>query len=111
MDELTEKLSSLLQDPAGMERIKEMAEGLFSSGGVPEPEKQNPSEPEIDISAISRIMGMMKSGRKDDERVQLLLALKPNLSPERQARVDSAVKILKLIDLAPLLKEAGLFNL
>lgn len=110
MDELTEKLSALLSDPDGMEKIKSMAQGLL---GNPAPVKENPPAPsnDIDIGAITRIMSLMKSSRKDDERVKLLLALKPNLSPERQSRVDSAVKILKLIDLAPLLKEAGLFNL
>ena len=37
------------------------------------------------------------------------LADKPNLSKERQLKVDSAIKILKLIELAPLLKDAGIF--
>ena len=110
MDELTEKLSALLADPDGMEKIKNMAQGLL---GNQAPVKETPptSSDDIDIGAITRIMSLMKSSSKEDERVKLLLALKPNLSPERQSRVDSAVKILKLIDLAPLLKEAGLFNL
>lgn len=110
MDELTEKLSALLSDPDGMEKIKNMAQGLL---GGQTPVKENPPAPsdDIDIGAITRIMSLMKSSSKEDERVKLLLALKPNLSPERQSRVDSAVKILRLIDLAPLLKEAGLFNL
>lgn len=110
MDELTEKLSALLSDPDGMEKIKSMAQGLL---GSQTPVKENPlaTSDEIDIGAITRILSLMKSSSKEDERVKLLLALKPNLSPERQSRVDSAVKILKLIDLAPLLKEAGLFNL
>ena len=52
-----------------------------------------------------------EAGEGDDSRVRLLLALKPNLSPERQAKVDSAIKILKLIELAPLLREMGILNL
>ncbi len=110
MDDLSEKLSELLNNPSGMQRIKEMAQSLL---GKEEPEE--PAEPDIlgdlDIGAITRLMGMMKQGTGDDSRVKLLLALKPNLTPERQAKVDSAIKILKLIELAPLLKDMGIFNL
>ena len=110
MDDLSEKLSELLNNPSGMERIKEMAQSLL---GKEEPEE--PAEPDIlgdlDINAITRLMGMMKQGTGDDSRVKLLLALKPNLTPERQAKVDSAIKILKLIELAPLLKDIGIFKL
>ena len=52
----------------------------------------------------------MKGGGKADPRINLLLALRPNLTKERQAKVDSAIKILKLIEFAPMLKEMGLFN-
>ena len=109
MDDLSEKLSALLSDPEGMEKIKSMAEGLLGSSTPKEP---NPFEDmgEIDVGAIARVMGMMKQNRMDDSRIKLLIALKPNLSPERQGRVDSAVKILKLIEIAPLLKESGLLN-
>ncbi|MEE0928234.1 MAG: hypothetical protein UIG59_03495 [Acutalibacteraceae bacterium] len=110
MDDLSEKLSALLSDPEGMERVRAMAEGLLGTSPTKEKES-SPDLGDIDIGAITRIMGLINKNRGDDSRVRLLMALKPNLSPERQGRVDSAVKILKLIELAPLLKEAGLFNL
>ena len=110
MDELSEKLSALLSDPEGMERVRAMAEGFLGTSPTKEKES-SPDLGDIDIGAITRIMGLINKNRGDDSRVRLLMALKPNLSPERQGRVDSAVKILKLIELAPLLKEAGLFNL
>lgn len=110
MDDLSEKLSALFSDPEGMEKVRAMAEGLLGSAA---PKEKEPAADlgDIDIGAITRIMGLINKNRGDDSRVRLLMALKPNLSPERQGRVDSAVKILKLIELAPLLKEAGLFNL
>ena len=110
MDDLSEKLSALLSDPEGMERVRAMAEGLLGTSPTKEKES-SPDLGDIVIGAITRIMGLINKNRGDDSRVRLLMALKPNLSPERQGRVDSAVKILKLIELAPLLKEAGLFNL
>jgi hypothetical protein len=109
MDELSEKLSALLGDPDGMARIRDMAQSLLGSQEE-EPETESPAG-DIDLGAVTRLMGMMKQGTGDDSRVRLLMALKPNLSAERQGRVDNAVKILKLLELAPLLKEAGLFNL
>lgn len=110
MDELNERLSALLSDPHGMERIKEMAQNLLG-GSVAENKVDTPEEPSVDIAAITKMLSHIKSNGKEDDRIKLLLALKPNLSDEKQQKVDSAIKILKLIDLAPLLKDAGLFNL
>lgn len=109
MDELTEKLSSLLSDPDGMERIKAMAQSMFG-GQAPSPQPEPPAVPDFDIAAVARMMSLLKN-RADDERVRLLMALRPHLSEDKQRRVDSAVKMLKLLDMAPLLKEAGLFSL
>ena len=60
-----------------------------------------------EIGAIVKIGNALKS-QKPDDRSQLLLALKPHLSPARQERVDQAVKILRIMDILPLLKESGL---
>ena len=106
MDELSEKLSSLLSDPQGMDKIKEMAQNLLGqTSDAPEPE----TGPDPDIGKIAKILSLIKGPSGNDDRVKLLLALKPNLSKERQQKVDSAIKILKLIELAPLFKDAGIF--
>lgn len=109
MDDISEKLAELLNDPSGMEKIKGMAQSLLFEEKPKENEEVLPAD--LDIGAITRVLGMMKQGSNDDSRVRLLLALKPNLSPDRQAKVDSAIKILKLIELAPLLGDLGLFSL
>ena len=54
---------------------------------------------------------MMKNRKDESDRVKLLLALRPHLSEEKQQKVDTAVKILKLLDIAPLFKEMGILNL
>lgn len=107
MDDISEKLSSLLNDPEGMNKIKSMAESLL---GQEQPPAPKPGELDIDIGALTGILRKMKGGGGNDPRINLLLALRPNLSEDKQARVDSAIKILKLIELAPHLKELGLFN-
>ncbi|MBE6727260.1 MAG: hypothetical protein E7562_01280 [Ruminococcaceae bacterium] len=110
MDDLSEKLAGILNDPQSIERIRGMAQSLFGGEKKDEPQRAEASFP--DISEISGIMGMLsrlKAGGEDD-RTRLLLALKPHLSEERQRRVDTAVKILRVIDLLPALKESGLLE-
>ena len=110
MDDLSEKISALLSDPDGMERIKNMAQNLLGESKTSEPEP-NTESGDIDITQLTRMLSVIKSNKGDDARVRLLLALKPNLSKERQNKVDSAIRILKLIELAPLIQDMGIFNL
>ncbi len=104
MDDISEKLNSILSDPQSLNRIREMAEGLFSD--------QKPAEenllPDIDITKIMNIVGKIKNSGLS-QREKLLLALRPHLKEERRERLDTAVKILKLIEIAPYLKDSGLF--
>jgi tetratricopeptide (TPR) repeat protein len=45
-----------------------------------------------------------------DKNVDLLRALKPHFSPQRATRVDSAIRLMQLFSLLPLLKESGLLG-
>ena len=97
MDDLSARLAEILNDPKAMNEIRSMAEGLFSE--KPQEKSEKP-----------QIMNTVKS-RQDNTRAQLLLALKPHLSEPRREKVDTAVKLLQLIEALPLLKESGLLNL
>ena len=103
MDDLTEKLNSILSDNESMNRIREMAGQLLGE------EKKEPEIADgIDIAKVMGIVSKLKNtGNSDRER--LLLALRPHLKEERRQRLDSAVRILKLIELAPLIKDSGIF--
>lgn len=103
MDDLQEKLSSILSDTESMNRIREMAGQLLGE------EKKEPEITDgIDIAKVMGILGKMKSMGNSD-REKLLLALRPHLKEERRKRLDAAVRILKLIEIAPLLKDSGIF--
>lgn len=116
MDDLGEKLAGILNDPESMERVRKMAESILGSEASPEPE---PTSPIGDIAGvlgsdelqgiISIISRLKSSG--NDPKAQLLYALKPHLSEPRREKVDTAIKILKMIELFPLIKETGLFKL
>lgn len=103
-DNIQENLSRLLSDPEGMERIRAMAESLFSSAE----EKKEPSGDETQM--LLRAVKLLRDDAPD-ERGQLLLALRPHLGAERQEKIDRAVKLLRLAKLAPLLGESDIFKL
>ncbi len=119
MDDLSEKLAELLNDPDSMSRVREMAENILGTGN---PKNDSPPSHadigsllggEIDPAQLGKIMSVISRLKSDrhDNRSQLLLALKPHLSAPRREKVDTAIKLLKLIDLLPLLKESGMFEL
>ncbi len=105
MDDMSAKIEALLNQPDAMEKLSQAAQSLF--GGNSSAPKPTENLPDIDIGAIMNVMGKLNS-MGEDNRARLLLALKPHLSEKRQARVDTAVKLLKVISLAPLLKDQGI---
>lgn len=115
MDDLSEKLAGLLNDPETMERVKKMAENILGE----EKKADEPQSPIGDIAgmlgadelmSIMSIINKLKSSG-NDPRTQLLTALKPHLSEPRREKVDTAIKILKVLDILPLMKDSGLLKL
>lgn len=118
MDDLSAKLAELLNDPESMNRVRQMAENILGESGGEPPAP----DPPTDLSAVGEMLGggelqsiisvisKMKSA-SDDSRVQLISALRPHLSEERKKRADTAIKILKLLDVLPLIKDSGLMNI
>lgn len=125
MDDISGKINELLSDPASMERIKNLA-GLLAgensgekSGGADVPAKNahkssaiSPSQSDlpIDPSTIIKLKNAFSAIKKDDPRIDLLLALKSNLSVKRQKKIDDAIRIMRLLSIMPVLKEQGIFN-
>lgn len=115
MDDLSSKLSALLNDPESMERVRKMAENLL--GEQPKPEESSNSGVDfsdafggLDITALISVINKLKNSGQNP-RTNLLSALKPHLSEPRQEKVDTAIKILKVIEILPLIKDSGILNL
>lgn len=115
--DLTELLSSLSEQDMAM--LKNVASSLGGKSAESEdPPKKAESAPEptpfgnIDLSSVGSIASLLSkfSGTSSDPRCNLIMSLKPLLSPERQKRADEAVKILRLIDLLPALRESGILK-
>lgn len=111
MEDLSRKLGELLSDPQTMEQIKELT-GLFSQkqevpSAPPPPEAS--TMPDMDmIGKIMKLAPLLSSVNNEDDSTRLLRALKPFLHEERSRRVDSAIRLLGIMKLLPLLKSTGL---
>lgn len=132
MENISDKISELINSPGGMEKIRAAASALLGSGGSEPETNQSASLPDLsalmspaagegpDLSgllsnasvmgSIMKIMNAMNS-MKHDSRIDLIRALKPYLSSERAKRADQAISFLKIAAILPLLKEEGLLNL
>lgn len=123
MDDLSERLAAVLNDPKMLSELQNMAKG-FLGGSDSEnidaaDKKEAPdfnsffADGDIDPIQMANILNIIQQikASKNDDRSNLLLALKPHLSAPRQEKVDTALKLLKIIDILPLLKNSGLLNL
>lgn len=113
MNDISDKITEILNNPSALENIRNMAESMFGNSGNSDEEKsESPADnfiPDVDISKIISVISKIQNS-KTDERSRLILALKPHLTPKRQEKADRAVKILKLLDILPLLQESGFLN-
>lgn len=108
MDDLKEKLSGILNDPESLEQLKNVAESIFSGEDSNPP--QNDNMPPIEnIGAIMSILSKL-NGKEENDRTRLINSLKPYLSDSRKQKADNAIKLLKVIELWPLIKESGMLN-
>ncbi len=64
----------------------------------------------IDIDGIMKFGEILSKLNESDKNTELLIALKPHLREENRAKIDTAVKLFRLISLLPYLKESGLFD-
>lgn len=116
--DISQILSSLSAED--MKNLQDLATSVLSGNGTSNEEKPNPPLKQeqqnplgnIDLNALGNMASMLSvfSGTSNDPRCQLIMSLKPLLSEERRQRADEAVRIIKLMDMLPMLREAGIFN-
>lgn len=111
MDDLTAKLSELLNDPESMNRVKQMAESILGENNQKPTQNLIENDSTLGAEEIKMMMNLVGkfNSTANDSRTKLLTALKPHLSEPRQEKVETAIKILKVLEILPLIKESGLF--
>ena len=112
MDELEEKLGSILSNPQMMQQIMVLAQSLGTvSGPAParEPEPAAPALPNIDLGTLQKLSGLAGQGTIDREQQALLKALGPYLSRDRVTKLEKAMRAAKMARLAStFLNQGGL---
>lgn len=99
-----DKLNQILSDPDSMAKIMNLAQSLggpFAAPNGPPDPPPKPPPPPPDDAFVKGILRLMQQAQHTDKRQEALLcALKPYLAPERQAKIDEALRIAKLSQLA-----------
>lgn len=112
MDDLSEKLSGILNDPEAMRDIAALASQLGVDASGVHKEDVRPDPPPDDTAAqMMKLMPMLGTLRQEDDTTRLLDAMRPFLSEERQQKIDRAKRLIKVMKLMPLIKDLPLFDL
>lgn len=120
MDDVMGRIQEMLSDEESMQQIKELADMLSASSAPSEQpppannrnnsnNNNNNNDIGFDFSMIFKIQEIM-SAAKSDKDAELIMALKPHLSAEKQERADKAVKFMKLFSVWETLKSSGMLN-
>ena len=111
-------LESVLSDPAQMEKIAHMAQNLMG-GSLPsgEDDGENKSAAGQGVTSqrkenggnILSLLGKTFGGNHTKSRsTQLLMAMRPYMRPEKQEKLDRAIKIAEIVHVAGfVMKEYG----
>ena len=94
MSDFDRMLGSVLGDAAQMEKISSMAKSLMGEGGAEKAEEEAP----LDMGMLKKLGGLMKA--PDGRERKLLDAMRPYLSDKRRSKMDRAMKLARLAEIA-----------
>ena len=106
MEDMDSRLNALLSDPEAMGRIMALAQQLSGESAAsspppsPEPPPSSQQEDEgFDPMLLLKFLPLLQELRQDNssQSMQFLSAMRPFLKPERQPKVERAVKLAHLI--------------
>lgn len=107
-DDLQSKLDALLNSPDSLQQIAQMMATLSPPDDPPPAPAPTPDTP--DLSMLLKLAPLLSSLTAENEHTVLLKALRPYLHGEREKRLDESMKLLRMLELLPLLKEGGLLK-
>jgi len=104
--ELEEKLNALLSDPDSMAQVMQMAQQISATMGQDAPAETAPAPPpstpsladSLDPKLLTRLLPLVKEySQSNSQTMNLLMALRPFLKPEKQEKVARAAQLSHLI--------------
>ena len=106
MDNMQQKLDSILSDPDMMQKIMSLAQSLGQPQHEPI-EKPKPQMPAIDPYMMQRLAGVMQQSGIDHNQQTLLNALCPYLSRERISKLERAMRAARIARMASAFVNSG----
>ena len=109
MEDMQDKLNSILGNPEMMQKIMSMAQNLGQSSeqnkheAVEHTPPQLPNQPQpisIDPAMLQKIAGFAQQSGVDRNQQALLKALRPYLSKERIVKLEKAMRAAKVAGFA-----------
>ena len=108
------KLQNVLSDEESMKQIRELAD-MLGTAKPPEntqadspPHNFDPVKPSFDPVKLMQLGQVLQTASQDDNNIRFLTALRPLLKEESQLKLDRVVKLYRLMNLYPALKQSGL---
>lgn len=111
MDEMEDKLGTILNNPQLMQQIMTMAQSLGQSQPREAPKQPDnpPPLPQIDPNMLKSLSGFAMQSGIDREQKALLSALSPYLSHQRVEKLERAMRAAKMARMASgFLNQGGL---
>ncbi|WP_295153554.1 hypothetical protein [uncultured Ruminococcus sp.] len=109
MDDIMNKLQDILNDGESMKQIRELADMLgVNTENAADTLPAAPAQPSVDPTALLKLGQVLQSASREDDNIRLLTALRPLLKEESRIKLDRVIKIYRLVNLYPALKESGL---
>ncbi len=100
--DIGELISSL--SPEDINQLKSVAGAVLGQNEASGNGENRSADTAALIKNISRLTGGL---REEDDRIALMKALKPLLSESKRHKADDAIKLLRLIQMVPLLRDSG----
>ncbi len=108
MDDMTQQLGAILNNPQMMQQIMSMAQALGQSAPPPpEPPRPDPPKPSVpalagsvDPAMLQRVFQLVQRSGIDKNQQALLKALNPYLTRERIMKLEKAMRAAKIASLA-----------
>ncbi len=106
MDNIEELLRALSED----DEESDKSGGSGKNGSVDSSEKSEGLFSGLDPEMLIKMLSLFETLNQPDDNERFLLALKPLLREENRAKIDSAIRLMKLFSLLPVLKDSGLLG-
>lgn len=105
MDDMEQKLNSILGNPDMMAQIMNMAQAMGASQPAEQPSADRPSPPAlpamgIDPAMLQKIAMIAQQSGIDNHQQGLLRALRPYLHEERILKLEKAMRAAKIAGIA-----------